>query len=232
VSASPTALGSASDAAERRLIRLAYDLHDGPLQELAALTSDLRLFRLQLASALPSEQRSLLLGRVDDLDARLGCLEGELREFAVALEPRSLVEKPFTEALLDEAKAFSDAGEAKLRLELEGAFDALTASQRIALLRVAREALTNARSHSGATEVVLSVVETSRQVRLRIADNGRGFTVEPMVARAARAGRLGLLGMSDRIRLLGGTFRLRSRPGGPTVVSATIPRWSPADRAA
>jgi signal transduction histidine kinase len=223
----PVAL-PAVDAAERRLIRLGYDLHDGPLQELAALMSELRLFRVQLASALAPHLGPLLLGRVDDVEARLGSLEGELRAFAVALEPRSLVEKPFTEAILDEAKAFSDSGRAKLRLELDGAFDTLTASQRIALLQVAREALANARSHSGASEVVLSVVDRARGVRLRVVDNGRGFAVEPAVTRAARAGRLGVLGMTDRIRLLGGTFRLRSRPGGPTVVSATIPRWAPA----
>ena len=47
--------------------------------------------------------------------------------------------------------------------------------------------------------------------------------------RAARGGRMGLVGMGERIRLLGGRFDVRSAPGGPTVVTASFPRWRPLD---
>jgi signal transduction histidine kinase len=60
-----------------------------------------------------------------------------------------------------------------------------------------------------------------------VTDNGRGFDVERTLVQAARKGRLGLVGMSERVRLLGGRFDLQSSPGGPTTISAKIPRWRP-----
>jgi signal transduction histidine kinase len=60
-----------------------------------------------------------------------------------------------------------------------------------------------------------------------VTDNGRGFDVERTLVQAARKGRLGLVGMSERVRLLGGRFDLQSSLGGPTTISAIIPRWRP-----
>ena len=60
------------------------------------------------------------------------------------------------------------------------------------------------------------------------ADNGRGFDVERTFVRAARGGRFGLVGMSERARLLGGRFDVRSSPGGPTTISLVLPAWRPA----
>jgi len=51
--------------------------------------------------------------------------------------------------------------------------------------------------------------------------------VEERLLEAARAGRLGLVGMGERIRLLGGRFEIESKPGGPTRVRASLPRWRP-----
>ena len=62
-----------------------------------------------------------------------------------------------------------------------------------------------------------------------MSDDGRGFDPETTVARAARAGRLGLVGMHERVRMLGGQTQIDSRPGGPTVVSAVLPRWDGED---
>lgn len=214
-------------AAERRLVRMGYDIHDGPLQDVAALTSDTRLFRAQLAGLLGEEHRVPVLGWVDDLEARLVALDRALRELVQSLEPRSLMGAPFSEALQAEVDAFLRRTDVKLTLEIDGAFDRLTASQRIALLSVAREALANIREHSRASAVTVSVVEDAGGTRLRIADDGDGFVVDDALARASDRGRLGLVGMRDRIRLLGGTFVLESRPGGPTAVRATVALWEP-----
>jgi signal transduction histidine kinase len=62
---------------------------------------------------------------------------------------------------------------------------------------------------------------------LDVADDGRGFDVEEQLLQAARAGRLGIVGMGERIRLLGGRFEIESKPGGPTRVRASMPRWRP-----
>jgi signal transduction histidine kinase len=61
-----------------------------------------------------------------------------------------------------------------------------------------------------------------------IEDNGRGFDLERTLARARRRGRIGLSGIEERARLLGGTCTIKSRPGGPTSVAIDLPRWRPA----
>jgi two-component system sensor histidine kinase DegS len=65
-----------------------------------------------------------------------------------------------------------------------------------------------------------------------IVDDGRGFDLDRARLEAAEDGRMGLAGMHERIRLLGGTFDVESRVGGPTVVRASIPRWRPAGESA
>jgi signal transduction histidine kinase len=91
-----------------------------------------------------------------------------------------------------------------------------------------QEALTNIREHSNATEVGVSVLSGPSELTAEIRDNGRGFDVDRTLVRAARAGRFGVVGMSERVRLLGGRFDVRSCRGGPTIVSVILPRWQPA----
>jgi signal transduction histidine kinase len=54
-----------------------------------------------------------------------------------------------------------------------------------------------------------------------------GFEVERALAKAAQRGRLGLVGIAERVRMLGGTFQVDSAPGGPTSLKFTLPRWEP-----
>jgi signal transduction histidine kinase len=221
------AAGAAIGASERRLVRLGLDLHDGALQELIALAVDLRFFRTQLAGVLGDEHRALVLGRVDDLEARLIELERELRELIHSLEPRSLVERPFAEVVQQEVDGFRARTGAAASLVLDGEFDLLTASQRLALLRVTREALANAAEHAAATTVDVSIVEREDGAHLVVRDDGQGFDFDRAAGRAAQQGRLGLSGMRARIGLLGGSFTVETRPGGPTRVVAHVPRWTP-----
>jgi signal transduction histidine kinase len=91
-----------------------------------------------------------------------------------------------------------------------------------------QESLTNIREHSNATQVGITVLSGPSELTAEIRDDGRGFDVERTLVRAARAGRFGLVGMSERVRLLGGRFDVRSRPGGPTTISLVLPAWRPA----
>ena len=219
---------AATEATERRLVRLAYDLHDGALQEVVALASDLRLFRSQVANIVGEEHREIVVGRFDDLEARLVELQRELRERAQSLEARPLVEKPFEEVAREEVETFRERSAIPAKLTLAGSFDAPSVSQRLALVRILQEALANVREHSGASRVEVSIVDGEEGVRLLVTDDGCGFDVEEGLRGADERGRLGLSGMSERVRLLGGTLTVDSRPGGPTTITAELPRWSPA----
>jgi signal transduction histidine kinase len=216
------------ETSERRLARLGLDLHDGPIQELAAFAGDLHLMRRQLARVItPHEHGEIILGRVDDLEARLVELDRELRELAISAESSALMVKPLPEILSAELEAFAARHKIEVQLDVRGRLDTLTASQRITLLRVVQEALTNVQAHSGASEVSVNVFPSRTHVSVEVTDNGRGFDVQRALVQAARTGRLGLVGMSERVRLLGGRFDLQSNPGGPTTITALIPRWRP-----
>jgi two-component system, NarL family, sensor histidine kinase DegS len=71
------------------------------------------------------------------------------------------------------------------------------------------------------------VTAGSEELGAEVLDDGQGFEVEPTLVAAARGGRLGLVGMSERVRLLEGRLDVESKLGGPTRVAATIPRWRP-----
>jgi signal transduction histidine kinase len=105
----------------------------------------------------------------------------------------------------------------------------MTASQRIALYRIVQEGLANIRKHSDATNARVTLHATERAIELQIVDDGKGFCVDQTLIRAAKGGRLGLVGIGERIRMLGGTFDVESRPGGPTTLSLVLPRWRPVE---
>jgi signal transduction histidine kinase len=217
------------ESSERRLARVGLDLHDGPIQGVSALAGELRLLARQLAGVVGGDHRELMLGRIADLEAHLIALDRELREMASSVESSALLTKPLAELLADEVESFSKRHDMEAELEIHGNLDSLTASQHIALLRVVQEALANAGAHSQGSEVSVTVFGGQTQLSVEVTDDGRGFDVEEMLVEAARKGRLGLVGMNERVRLLGGRFDLQSRSGGPTTVSAIIPRWRPLD---
>jgi signal transduction histidine kinase len=213
---------------DRRLARLGFDLHDGPMQDIAALAADVRLYRKQLAPFLEGVTESpILLGRLDDLDARLLSMDSDLRELARSLQQPTTLQTPFRELLRNDVKRFEQRSNVRVSMQADGDLDALTSSQMIALLRVIQEALNNVHEHSKGNKARVLVTGTNSQLEAEIVDDGRGFDVEVKLIAAAQAGRLGLVGMSERVRLLGGRLDVESAPGGPTRVRATIPRWQP-----
>jgi signal transduction histidine kinase len=187
------------------------------------LAEDMRLFRSQLEAVLGGESRANLLGRVDDLEARLIALDGDLRRIAVSVQSPFLHHASFEDALTEVIDAFRVRTGVQPSLDLAGDFTALTDSQHITLLGLIREALSNVREHSDADQVTISVAADRGGVVASVTDNGRGFDPEQTLVAAARQGHLGLVGMHERVRLLGGSTRIDSRPGGPTVISVRLP---------
>ena len=202
-------------ASERRLSRLGFDLHDGALQHIAALSRDVR----QLGPASGP--------RIASVESRLSELDRILRELAHSLEPASLLRRPLSRVVENEAAMLAERTGIDVRTRVTGDFGAMTPSQKIALIRVLQEAFTNIREHSNASNVEVALTASRSCVELQIADDGDGFEVSRTLLHAARRGRLGIVGSSERVRLLGGTFDISSRLGGPTLVSLTLPRWQP-----
>jgi signal transduction histidine kinase len=209
---------------ERRLARLRFDLHDGPLQDLHLLAQDMRLFREQLRPMIAGDaDEGRALGRLDDLEAQLVALDAQLRQMVATAQSPPPGSGSLRDSLAQVTDAFAQRTGITPRTELSGDLTAIGGSGQIALVALIREALSNIRKHSGATSVQITVHGDREGVTVRVRDDGTGF--DPAQAGARAAGRLGLVGMHERVRMLGGQTRVQSRPGGPTVITATLPPW-------
>jgi signal transduction histidine kinase len=216
---------------ERRLIRLAYDLHDGPLQDLTALAADAALLRRQLETILEGDDAARVRGRFDDIQSQLESLDGALRATLDAARGSSGIVS-LEHALRQEAATLERISGIQIELEVVGEFDTLTDSRRVAIFRVVQEALSNARYHSHATKVAVRVSEASGRVEVSIADDGRGFDVSGTLARALGDGCYGLAGMRERVRLLGGDLEISSAAGRGTRIAFELDPWQPLAAAA
>jgi signal transduction histidine kinase len=103
---------------------------------------------------------------------------------------------------------------------VEGPVDGLVATT---VFRIVQEALTNVVRHAGATEVTVDLVGREDRLALTIHDDGRG--IEPAVAEGPHA--LGILGMRERVRLVGGSWRMRGEPGKGITIEVEVPRKPP-----
>ncbi len=212
---------------ERRLTRLAFDLHDGPMQDVLALAGDVRELQRDLDPFIAQSHRELAWGRFDDALARLSELDRTLREAAHSLETSSIASRPLGEIVHRVAETFAARTGVACDVVVLGEVDALSDSQRIVIFRAIQEALANAHGHGNATSVSVKVETGSSATDVTITDDGRGFEVASGLAQAVQRGRLGIVGISERVRLLGGSLHVESAPGGPTTLQFSLPRWEP-----
>jgi signal transduction histidine kinase len=226
--ATARATGGLAAANERLLIRLGFDLHDGPLQQVHVLAQDVRLLCEQVLALVETPNRVPIVGRFADLESQLAELHRDLRDLAHSLEPRSLLQQPLPDAVGRELAALNRRTGISTSIVQDGSFDELSASQRIALLRVLQEALSNIRQHSGCREVEVTLRrDDTKAVCMEVRDNGHGFDPAGVVPDDEGQSGIGLAGMRERLRLLGGRLEIESAPGGPTIIRATLPDWLP-----
>jgi signal transduction histidine kinase len=199
----------ASDAERRRVER---NLHDGAQQRLVALSFALRRAHTQLPADAAPELTSTLEAASDQLKAALA----ELRELARGIHPAILTEAGLGPALRSLAK--DSPVPVTVRLDLP---DALPAPVVAAAYFVAAEALANVAKYADAGRVELAAEAGRGQLRIEIADDGRGG--------ADPAAGSGLRGLADRVAALGGRLDVRSPVGGGTRVVATLPLGTAAE---
>ncbi|MBN9517185.1 PAS domain-containing protein [bacterium] len=196
---------------ERR--RVARDLHDSAGQLLAGLS--LAAKAAQSAST-PTEAAA----RLDDVLRLADAAGRELHGLAVRLRPTALDDLGLAAALGQLVVEW--AGRAGVPAEFQATglgARRLPDEVETALYRVVQEALTNVAKHAGASAVAVTVGVTGHTATAVVEDDGRGFDPE-----GAGQGRLGLVGMRERVALVGGTLEVESSPGGGTMVIARVPR--------
>ena len=187
----------------------ARDLHDEVNQALTAI-----LLRLE---ALAQEEPARA-GEVGELKRLVNQAMDELTGLARHLRPSALDDHGLVPAVRAQLKLFSASTGIETGISTRGDASKLGDDEEIAVYRVAQEALTNAARHASAGRVDVELFIGPGGTELRVRDDGQGFDI------GARHGDgLGLDGMAERARLLGGELDVRSAPGVGTTVELTLP---------
>ncbi|HET7417089.1 MAG TPA: GAF domain-containing protein [Solirubrobacterales bacterium] len=200
------------ESAEKERERWARELHDDTLQNLAAI-------RINLATALQGkgDQRAERLEAA--AEQTLHQLEdqiGELNRLINDLRPAALERLGLAGALQALAEENSARGGIEIEATIELSGERSGDAERV-VYRLVQEALTNVVKHAGASRVDLTAEEGENEIRIAVVDDGDGF--DPGAATAGR----GLMGMRERIELLGGSIEVSSQPGEGTEVAARVP---------
>lgn len=203
VRASRARIQEAADAERRRLER---DIHDGAQQRLVALTVALRLARDRAAV----HGYGGLVSDLEDAAGQLNKALSELRELAHGIHPAVLSRAGIGPAL----RTLSELSPVPVDIA-DAPTERYTEAAEAAVYFVVSEALTNAAKHSGATHIVVSVRRDGVTLYVDVRDDGSGGA-NPIQG-------TGLVGMSDRVAVLGGRIEVSSPPGAGTLVHAEIP---------
>lgn len=199
---------------ERR--RIAANLHDSLGQVLLAIKNH-ALMAMQLN---PNEQG--LKDRLNEISGTTSQAIDEVRQITHGLRPYQLDRLGLTQAIRASINRPSENGSivfATLVEDIDGLFDK---ESEIHVYRVVQEAVNNVLKHSGATEATVVIKERSGVVMLSIRDNGRGCDSANQSSTSHDAG-FGLSGMAERVRILGGTMTIDSKPGEGTRLNVDVP---------
>jgi signal transduction histidine kinase len=210
-------LGQILQATEEERTRIASDLHDGPVQQLAVLSYSTHRARRQLGRQ-QYDEADTVLEKIE------GGLEEEvrvLRRLMADLRPPLLDNRGLEAALTEHVDSFGrDAqivADVDIRLEQR-----LRPELETVLYRVVQESLNNVAKHAAARSVHIGISGADHAVKLRVVDDGVGFDTTT-ADRLLREGHFGLAGMRERVGLAGGQLQVQSAPGQGTTIEVDLP---------
>ena len=205
-------------AQEEERERIALELHDETVQALFSLVTDIDEM-VDSEKQLPSSHAQ----RLGQIKAETGRIMDKLRQFSHELRPGLLDHfglVPSLELLAEEA---SKENKVSCQLSVIGSQRRLSPETELALFRVTQEALHNIKKHSKATNASIEVKFTDHRAQVHITDNGIGFKVPRLLGKLAREGKVGLIGMRERSRLIRGRLSVKSETKKGTTVTVDVP---------
>jgi signal transduction histidine kinase len=204
-------------AQEEERQNISRELHDVVAQSLTGII--LRLSALAPGSRNGTETRHKEIAEVQKLIVHAVTV---VQRFARDLRPSMLDDLGLTPALASFLDHFSESTRISTRMTSVRLAEALNMEQRTALFRVAQEACNNVSRHAHATAIRMRVHRKGDQLRMVIHDNGQSFSVAAALQAHGRK-RLGLLGMKERMRIIGGNLDITSSPKKGTTIVAMLP---------
>lgn len=194
---------------ERRA--LSRELHDEVGQSLGALLVDVS----RLSSLVPPGD-DRLKGELGHLKSALEGALRSVRDIALLLRPSMLDDLGLVAALEWQAREISRRGNMEVEVTSDAVSEELPDEHKTCVYRVVQEALNNAGRHAAAAHARVHVRQAGGKLDVSVEDDGKGF--DPVTTKG-----LGLLGMEERVKRLGGTLTIHSRPGKGTTLEAELP---------
>ena len=209
---------SVEEAIAQERHRIAQDIHDGLIQNLAGLR-----FRARYWHRLIDTDPAQMHAELDQLQEIVGTSIDEMRRSILALRPVALEEQGFFPALRQLISDFCKHRHLCADLQVSGSEERLPLTLEATLFRIAQEALSNVGKHAQANAVQIALdLEDADSISLIVRDDGRGFD-PALLDQAFRYGHLGLRQMQERVERAGGTLVVHSQPGQGAEVRATLP---------
>ncbi len=225
--------------AEDELSRIVLDIHDGPVQYLFTALSLLTSLQNELADPRPDAGDAAgaasgdcappvdpkLLARLAQVGVLLESSLYEIRFFLGAFRPPEFRRRSLASIIEGLVIQHEDWTHTTVHLETSSLPAETPLAVKMAIYRVLQEALTNGYRHAGIEEQWVRLWGAEGWLHLEVLDNGRGFRPPNLEdpAEVEREDHIGLRGMHDRVRLLGGAYRLESAPGQGTLISVALP---------
>jgi signal transduction histidine kinase len=203
--------------AEEERARIAANLHDGPIQRLAALGLVLDRCRLRMDRDDRDGARDLVKRARTELSEEIR----SLRQLMSELRPPILDEGGLEAALRDHVSSWSSASGIEVRFEA-ASFGLLSPDSETVVYRLVQEALANVAKHSGAELTTVTLSPSGNGVQIVVRDDGKGFDA-PSQPDLLRGGHFGLVVMRERVELASGRFEIHSAPRTGTEVVAWLP---------
>lgn len=203
----------ASQESERK--RIAAELHDSLGQRLIIIKNMALLFLNAHGSTQEAHQH------IEEISTEASHAIGEVKEIAYNLRPYQLDRIGLTKAVEAIVRSVSAASTIVFSSEIDNIDDVFPKDSEINFYRIVQESLNNILKHSSATHASVTIRRDPNRLSLTIRDDGKGWAVEGTRPDSQRAG-FGLVGISERAQLLGGTPRIQSAPGQGTIISIDV----------
>jgi len=204
---------------EEERLRLARDLHDNPIQSLVGLNIQLGLLLHEKSRSEPGGQA------LGEMQFEIRRLISELRQVCAELRPPMLDALGLSSAISALVSEWAETNPVQLRLDLcpDSTLRGLPAEPAVNLYRIAQEALSNISRHACAASVVITLGREGEQIKMAVADDGKGFDPSGTFHSPGSDRHFGLVGMRERANSIGADLRLDSAPGKGTVVTVLWP---------
>jgi signal transduction histidine kinase len=204
-------------AQEEERKKISRELHDVIAQTLTSINVQLATLKSRALLNIKGLERSI--ARTQRLVVHSVSI---IHQFARELRPSVLDDLGLVPALHTFMKRFGEQTGIRVSLTASAALKQASSEIRTVLYRVAQEALNNVGRHSRATQASVSIRKMAGAVCMTVKDNGKGFHKEQLLG-ASKRKRLGMLGMRERLEMIGGTFNVTSTPGKGTTLLAQVP---------